>query len=173
MSILKRIAPAVALLAALSFVQVPAAQSIPIRESSVTTSTTVSKQAVCNNKVVRWIYAAGFRGKSLRIGWAIVMRESGGNPRNISNGADYGLWQINVPTHPGYSYSALMDPIRNSKIAYKLSKRGTSFRPWGIGVTSSGRVYMDSRDYDGIWNSWKKQNWIWKPFIKYYRAYPC
>ena len=172
MVILKRIAPAIALLATLMLVSPPVAQSMTIKETPVATQA-VKNIAPCNNKVVRWLYAAGFRGQSIKIGWAIVMRESGGNPKNISNGADYGLWQINVPTHPGYSRAALLDPIRNSKIAYKLSKGGKDWRPWGIGVTKSGKVYMDSRDYNGIWNQWKKDNWIWIPFWRYYKAYPC
>lgn len=172
MNILKRIAPAAALLAMLTMVSPTAAQSIPVKDVAVV-SQSVRTAAPCSNRVVRWMYAAGFRGQSLRIGWAIIMRESGGNPRNITNGADYGLWQINRPTHPQYSRSALLDPIASSRIAYRMSRGGKSWRPWGIGVTSTGRVYMDSRDYDGIWNQWKKDNWIWIPFIKYYRAYPC
>lgn len=172
MVILKRIAPAIALLAVLMMVQPPIAQSMTIKETPVKVSN-IETRKVCNNKIVRWLDTAGFRGQSLRIGYAIVKRESGGDPKNITNGADYGLWQINLPTHPGYSYSALMDPVRNSKIAYKLSKGGHNWKPWGIGVSKSGKVYMDSRDYDGIWSQWQKDNWIWKPFIKYYRAYPC
>lgn len=169
---MKRLVPVTALLGVLLFSSLPVAQSVPHNDTPIT-SNTVTNIAPCNNNVVKWLYAAGFRGRSIRIGWAIVMRESNGRPRTITNGADYGLWQINVPTHPGYSRAALLDPVRNSRIAYRLSNGGKNFRPWGIGVTSSGRVYMDSRDYDGIWSQWQKDHWIWIPFIKYYRAYPC
>ena len=173
MSILRRLAPAAALLAVIA-VSVPAAQSTPLKNNtSVAAVSKTSTVATCKNKIVRWLYAAGFRGQQLRIGYAIVMRESGGDPRNITNGADYGLWQINRPTHPGYSRSALLDPIQNSKIAYKLSHGGKSWTPWGIGVTRSGKVYMNSRDYDGIWSSWQKDHWIWIPFWRYYNRYPC
>ena len=172
MSILKRVAPAIALLA-IFIAQPPIAQSAPIENNTSAVSITKPYAHRCNNKIVKWLYAAGFRGQQLRIGYAIVMRESGGDPRNITNGADYGLWQINRPTHPGYSRAALLDPISNSRIAYKLSRGGKSWRPWGIGVTRSGKVYMDSRDYDGIWDSWRKDHWIWIPFWRYYNRYPC
>ena len=172
MNIFRKVAPAAALLAMIVIVPAPAAQSMTLKNSSV--STVVKKPvAPCKNKIVQWMYAAGFRGKSLRIGWAIIKRESGGNPYNVTNGADYGLWQINRPTHPGYSRSQLLDPVSNSKIAFKLSKGGKNWKPWGIGVTKSGKPYMDSSDYDGIWSQWQKDNWIWIPFRKYYRQYPC
>ena len=173
MLILKRIAPAIALLAMLFIVSAPVAQSMTIKETASVSKSTVTKPAPCKNKIVRWMYAAGFRGKSLRIGWAIIKRESGGNPSNVTNGADYGLWQINRPTHPGYSRSELLNPISNSKIAFKLSHGGKSWKPWGIGVTKSGKPYMDSSDYDGIWSQWQKDNWIWIPFRRYYKQYPC
>jgi hypothetical protein len=172
MVILKRIAPVVALLAMFFMAQPPAAQSMILKNNSATQTTQQIKIAKCNNKIVKWMYTAGFRGQSLRIGYAIIMRESGGNPKNITYN-DWGLWQINRPTHPQYSGSALLDPIRSSRIAYKMTKGGKYWIPWGIGMTRSGKPYMDARDYDGIWNQWKKDNWIWIPFSRYYRSYPC
>lgn len=163
----------VALLVVMFATPLPAAQSQPARSNTSKSLVAPHASASCHNRIVRWIYAAGFRGQQLRIGYAIIMRESGGNYSEITNGVDYGLWQINRPTHPGYSSDELLNPITNSKIAYRLSHGGKSWRPWGIGVTKSGKVYMDARDYDGIWGDWKKEHWIWIPFWRYYNQYPC
>jgi len=192
MDIIKRVAPAVALLAALSAVQVPTAQSITLDSShkvtvpaSFTVETVTTQQVtkkkkhkpkLCKDNIVRWLYKGGFRGNALRVGWAIVMRESNGN--NIGpgyvhfNGEDYGIWQINAPTHPQYRTKNLLDPLKASRITYKMTKGGQDWSAWGIGVTNSGKVYLDSSQYDGIWDSATQYAWIWKPFMQWYSAYP-
>jgi len=121
-------------------------------------------------KVVGWLRAGGFTGTDLRVGWAVVMRESGGDPHQITNGVDRGLWQINRPTHPNLSYSLVMDPVRSSRWARKQTRHG-NWRPWGLAVRN-GRVYRDYRDYVGIWSDSRMEAWIWEPFARYYRRFP-
>lgn len=191
MDIIKRVAPAVVLLAVLSTVQVAPAQSSTLVEKyhkdSVSSRMVIpdagSKPApnkraprLCNDHVVRWLYSAGFRGQSLRVGWSIVMRESRGQnviPGNSNwNGSDFGPWQINWPTHQQYSQAELSNPVINSRIAFKMSHGGKNWSPWGIGVSRSGKVYLDSSQYNGIWDSSTQYAWIWEPFIHWYSSFP-
>jgi hypothetical protein len=89
----------------------------------------------------------GFQGKSLKIAWAIAMKESNGHPlshnKNASTGDDsYGLFQINMVGSLGIDRLAkfdlktkaeLLDPVTNAKIAYYMSAHGTDFGSWGVG----------------------------------------
>ena len=89
----------------------------------------------------------GFKGNSLKVAWAIVMRESCGHPLSHSNnpatGDDsYGLFQINMLGSLGIDRLAkfelknkaeLLDPVTNAKIAYYMSAHGTDFGSWGLG----------------------------------------
>lgn len=131
----------------------------------------------CQDKTVQVLRAAGFTGQSLRIAWAVVMRESRG--QNLQpghpqfNGADYGIWQINAPTwsrSPWWSYQAMTTPAVQSRIAYRiLTQRGTYWRPWGL--TRDGRA-MDTSHY-GSWSSSQQWVWIWAPYWQFYKAFPC
>lgn len=103
---------------------------------------------VLEPKVLRDLLAhVGFEGESLRMAWAIVMRESRGRPvahNGNSNTGDnsYGLFQINMIGNLGKdrmerynlsSYEDLFDPLVNAGIAYKMSSKGTDFGAWGVG----------------------------------------
>jgi hypothetical protein len=116
-------------------------------------------------RLVHTLERAGFTGRDVRIGWAVVMRESGGQARQVTNGADYGLFQINRPTHPGYSRAQLLDGPTNARIARRIVAR-EGWRPWGLNRSGTG---VDARDYEGIWSQWRIDNWIWTPYA-YWRA---
>jgi hypothetical protein len=129
----------------------------------------------CNNNTARILYNAGFRGNSLRMAWAIVMRESKG--QNLDESSRYftgalGIFQIQTSAHSGkpwWARSAMLSPDTQSRIVYRyMTSRGTNWRPWGL--TPDGR--LDATHYRG-WSSWQQENWIMKPFRKYYAAYPC
>jgi len=89
----------------------------------------------------------GFSGDGLRTGWAVVMRESTGNPlahnTDASTGDNsYGLFQINMfgileayrqDKYDLPSNDVLFDPVRNAEIAFELSKGGTDFGHWNVG----------------------------------------
>jgi len=89
----------------------------------------------------------GFEGKSHKIAWALVMRESTARPKahNGNSGTgdnSHGLFQINMIGSLGAdrrdkfdlaSNDELFNPLRNAEIAYHMSGRGSDFGAWGIG----------------------------------------
>lgn len=84
------------------------------------------------NLVAQAAYAAGFRGQALLTAVQVAGAESsfganlGPSPTN-----DYGLWQINSPSHPTYATSSLLsDPLYNARAAYAISNGGTNWTPW-------------------------------------------
>jgi len=85
----------------------------------------------------------GFKGHSLKVAWAVAMKETHGNPlaHNFSNktGDDsYGVFQINlygslkgrVKEFGLKSAKQLTDPVTNASIAYSLSSGGKDWSPW-------------------------------------------
>lgn len=93
------------------------------------------------------LHLVGFEGKSLRLAWSIVMKESRGHPlshnKNRSTGDNsYGLFQINMLGSLGEirrdkfgikTDGELLDPVTNAQAAYYMSARGTNFGSWGLG----------------------------------------
>ena len=93
----------------------------------------------------------GFTGKSLRLAWAVAMKESHGHPlsHNTSSSTgdnSYGLFQINMIGSLGVdrleklkekigisSAKDLLDPVNNAKAAYYMSAHGTDWGSWGLG----------------------------------------
>ena len=89
----------------------------------------------------------GFKGKSLKTAWAIVMRESRGhsgshNKTSSTGDNSYGLFQINMlgslgedrREKFGIKYNAeLLDPVKNAQAALYMSDHGTDFGSWGLG----------------------------------------
>lgn len=86
---------------------------------------------------------AGFKGKSLKIAWAVAMKETHGNPKahNFSRATQddsYGVFQINlygalkgrVKAFGLKSVKDLTDPILNAQIAYRMSSGGKDWSPW-------------------------------------------
>lgn len=124
----------------------------------------------CGNQLVKWIYEAGFRGQNIREAWAIAMRESNGRPATVSNGVDHGLFQFNQPSWGGQSWwntSKLLTPVYNAKVAYKMSKGGKNWGPWGM----RDHAEWNFASY-GMWSDWQIQNWIIGPYMKYYHQFP-
>jgi hypothetical protein len=95
------------------------------------------------------LQSAGFRGDGLIMARAIAMAESSGKTDAISNNPDgnenYGWFQIdsvNIPTvrNAGVSNPQdLLDPTKNSKAAYILSKGGTDWRIWSTAYGDNGK----------------------------------
>lgn len=96
---------------------------------------------------------AGFKGYALKQAWAIVMKESRGNPKAYNGNANtgdnsYGLFQINMIGSLGYdrrelfnlsSNKELFDPLTNAKAAHYMSQGGADWKSWDI----------DSSGYNG------------------------
>jgi hypothetical protein len=101
---------------------------------------------------------SGFEGKSLKIAFGVVMKESTGRPyahnQNSNTGDNsYGLFQINMIGSLGparreqfglASNEDLFNPLTNAAIAYDMSNGGTNWGPWG-GV--SDRVLYFMKDF--------------------------
>jgi hypothetical protein len=100
---------------------------------------------------------AGFSGEGLRTAYAIVKRESGGDPTQLNNNPStgdlsYGLFQINMLGGMGPSRRAqfglksnvaLFDPLTNARAAFQMSKGGTDFGAWGLGPNAYRHVPLD------------------------------
>lgn len=135
------------------------------------------KKFKCQNKIIKknqlvtWLYKAGFRGHNIREAWAIAMRESSGIPSTVS-GEDYGLFQFNYGAWGASSWwdsNKLLDPLYNAKIAYKMSKGGKSWIPWGM----KDHMEWDTASYAGIWSSDQFYAWVIEPYTRWYSQYPC
>lgn len=106
----------------------------------------------------------GFKGKSLRLAWAVVMRESRGHPlshnTNASTGDNsYGLFQINMIGDLGAvrrekfgikTNAELLDPVVNAQAAFYMTAHGTDFGSWGLG----------SNAYDGSASEPSVTKWL-------------
>lgn len=100
-----------------------------------------------DKQLVDLLSQVGFKGKSLKLAWAIVMRESRGHPTSRNNNPStgdnsYGLFQINMIGGLGddrrekfgiTKNSELFDPVTNAQAAFYMSAKGTNFGSWGLG----------------------------------------
>lgn len=116
------------------------------------------------DSLIGMLRRAGFRGEQLKTAWAIVKRESGGNPRaynpDRSTGDDsYGLAQINMLGDLGpdrrrryglRSNADLYDPATNLRVMYEMSNRGSDFGAWGVGPKAYRKTApLDFTGYPG------------------------
>ena len=95
-------------------------------------------------ELVDLLHAVGFKGEALRHAWAIVMKESRGNPLSHNGNRDtgdnsFGLFQINMVDSLGQDrrdkfsleYNAqLLNPVVNAQIAYYMSDEGKNWKSW-------------------------------------------
>jgi hypothetical protein len=105
------------------------------------------REPLTGKELAELLTLVGFEGKSHKIAWAIVMRESRGGPKSHNGNANtgdnsHGLFQINMIGSLGAdrrdkfdlsSNDELFNPLRNAEIAYHMSGRGSDFGAWGIG----------------------------------------
>lgn len=94
--------------------------------------------------LVHLLSAVGFKGHDLREAWAVVMKESRGNPLSHNGNRQtgdnsYGLFQVNMIGAMGQErrdkfnldYNAeLLDPVVNAKVAYHMSNGGQNWSAW-------------------------------------------
>lgn len=63
--------------------------------------------------------------------WAVAYCESRGNPRAVGSAGERGLFQIH-PVHFGWAHPWLLFvPRYNARAAFRLSRGGTNWKPWG------------------------------------------
>ena len=105
------------------------------------------REPLTGKELAELLTLVGFEGKSHKIAWALVMRESTARPKahNGNSGTgdnSHGLFQINMIGSLGAdrrdkfdlsSNDELFNPLRNAEIAYHMSGRGSDFGAWGIG----------------------------------------
>ena len=105
------------------------------------------KTSLTPTELVDLLRLVGFEGKSLRLAWAITMRESRGHPLSHNTSThtgdnSYGLFQINMLGYLGEDRrekfgikknAELLDPVTNAQAAFYMSARGTNFASWGLG----------------------------------------
>ncbi len=104
-------------------------------------------------------YAAGFRGSALIMAVAIAGAESAFNPDAVGDqtlandkwGNSIGLWQIRSLRNPG-AYgspdnlriaSKLSDPFYNARVAFAISKGGTSWKDWSTWLNGAYKNYAE------------------------------
>lgn len=99
---------------------------------------------ITKTELVELLHAVGFQGKALREAWAIVMKESRGNPLSHNGNRktgdnSYGLFQVNMIGSLGETrrdkfsleYNAeLLNPVVNAQVAYHMSKGGENWSAW-------------------------------------------
>jgi Lysozyme like domain len=118
---------------------------------------------VCKNWLVRELKEAGFKGRGLRIGWAIAMRESGGRANAISSTGDYGVFQFNRAAHsdqPWWNTQKLLTRDYNIMVAYNMSQHGKTWYPWDIDGRGNHKGNYTSTGTYNVFKSW-------------YNKYPC
>jgi hypothetical protein len=113
-----------------------------------------------DERLVRVLTRAGFRGSALKTAFGIAKRESGGrndafNPDTSTGDQSYGLFQINMLGNLGPARRKqfglarnedLFDPVRNAKAAFRMSSGGRDFGAWGIGPNA----YRSGAGYETI-----------------------
>ena len=118
------------------------------------------KPKTCKNWLVRELREAGFRGKGLRIAWAIAMRESGGRANAISSTGDYGVFQFNRAAwgkQPWWNTKKMLDRDYNIMIAYRISQKGKTFYPWDIDGQGRHKAEYTSSGVYAKYKSWYKK----------------
>lgn len=139
---------------------------IALSAAVLATALTVTPTAVpakypnpCKDRIVQVVKDAGFKGRHVRIAYAVAWRESNHQPGESSY-PDLGLFQINAPSWSGTKYWPRnpLDANDNARAAYRIWK-DHSWRPWGLNSKGTG---VDARDYN--WSSWQIANWIWNPY---------
>jgi hypothetical protein len=104
----------------------------------------IANQQLSNAELISVLRSVGFEGYSLKMAWAVVLKESTRRPfahnDNASTGDNsYGLFQINMRGSMGpdrrekyglESNEDLFDPMTNATIAYKMSNGGENWSAW-------------------------------------------
>lgn len=100
------------------------------------------------------LYEAGFRGREHRLAWIVAMGESTGRPKAFNGHCCHGLFQINMSgalkadrleKYELKSVAALYNPLVNSKVAFKMSNKGTNWSAWTVNPHK-----RSGKDYPGI-----------------------
>jgi hypothetical protein len=100
---------------------------------------------------------AGFTGDSLLIAVEIAIAESSGRTDVVNYLGCVGLWQIMKRYQPETT-EQLKDPLTNARVAFRMSKQGTNWKPWttytsGRASTFHARASKAAAHADPSWAS--------------------
>ena len=127
-------------------------------------------KTLTNDELIELLSTVGFKGKALRVAWAVAMKESRGHPTShnntISTGDNsYGLFQINMIGSLGKDRlalfnerfgmlkpSELFDPVTNVQVVYYMTQGGTDWSSWGLGPNA-----YDGTAGEHLITKWEKQ----------------
>ncbi len=126
------------------------ALAVPAPATAASDASTSAAADLCASVASR----AGFSGDRLVTAVAVGMGESSCRPdaqnangptKGCPNGSvDRGLWQINSCWHPSVSKSCAYDAQCNANAAYRISAKGTNFRPWVAYTNGSYRNHLEA-----------------------------
>jgi hypothetical protein len=122
----------------------PDAKALVAQQHRQTLSKFHNADSLTKTDLVHLLSAVGFTGHDLKEAWAVVMKESRGNPLSHNGNRktgdnSYGLFQVNMLGSLGQErrdkfnldYNAeLLDPVVNAKVAYHMSKGGKDWSAW-------------------------------------------
>jgi hypothetical protein len=124
------------------------ALAVPAPARAASDTSTSAAADLCASVASR----AGFSGDRLVTAVAVGMGESSCRPdaqnsngptKGCPNGSvDRGLWQINSCWHPSVSKSCAYDAQCNANAAYRISAKGTNFKPWAAYTNGSYRKHL-------------------------------
>lgn len=104
--------------------------------------------ATGNSSLVGLLKQTGFSGEGLRMAYAIMMAESGGNPlaRNVnSDGSiDRGLFQINNKWHPEVTDAMAYNAAMNAAAAFRISGAGSNWNAWSTFKNGSYKKFYNA-----------------------------
>ena len=126
-------------------------------------------KSLSESELVDLLKDIGFEGRSLKVAWAVAMKESRGHPTShnddVSTGDDsYGLFQVNMYGSLGpdridkfqqngisiQKKTELFDPVLNAQVVYYMTAKGKNWGSWGYGPGA----------YDGDPSEPKIEYWI-------------
>ena len=127
-------------------------------------------KTLTQEELIELLSTVGFKGKALRVAWAVAMKESRGHPTShnntISTGDNsYGLFQVNMIGSLGKDRLAifnekfgmlkpteLFDPVTNVQVVYYMTQGGTDWSSWGLGPNA-----YDGTAGEHLVTQWAKQ----------------
>jgi hypothetical protein len=130
-------------------IDVRATQKVAILVSKEAKSKAILKKyenahSLTDRQLVELLKAVGFKGKGLKMAWAVAKAESNGRPLAFNGNArtgdsSYGIFQINMIGSLGpdrrnkYNLglnAELFSPVKNAQIVYKMTKKGNDWSAW-------------------------------------------
>ena len=127
-------------------------------------------KTLTQEELIELLSTVGFKGKALRVAWAVAMKESRGHPTShnntISTGDNsYGLFQVNMIGSLGKDRLAifnekfgmlkpaeLFDPVTNVQVVYYMTQGGTDWSSWGLGPNA-----YDGTAGEALITKWEKE----------------